>query len=116
MPAGTLALNGQIRGGTTAAQMLTKTGAGTLSLGGTVDNSGLTLAINQGTVIIAKTSASTVHGLGGGTSIVGTGTPGNSATLQLAGTGGYDLYSGTLLTVTNDGVLDLNGQSDSMVR
>ena len=100
--------------GDSAAQMLTLTGGGTLNLGGAVDNNGLTMAINQGKVVITKTSASTVHGLGGGTTTIGTGAGGNSAELQLAGTGNNDLYSGVLLTVNSpDGFVDLNGQSDS---
>jgi len=50
-----------------------------------------------------------VHGLGGGTSIVASG-----ATLQLAGSGNYDLYSGCILTVNSGGLFDLGGQSDTM--
>ena len=101
-------------GGDSAAQMLTLTGGGTLNLGGTVDNNGLTMAINQGKVAITKSSTATVHGLGGGTTTIGTGNFGNSAELQLAGTGNNDLYSGCLITVnTPDGFLDLNGQNDS---
>lgn len=116
VPSGSsLTLNGQVHSvSDTAAQMLTLTGGGTLNLGGTLDNSGLTMAVNQGELVITKTSASTAHGLGGGTSIVGTGTAGNSAELQLAGSGSYDLYSACVLTVNSpDGFVDLNGQSDS---
>ncbi|HVM51102.1 MAG TPA: LamG-like jellyroll fold domain-containing protein [Candidatus Acidoferrum sp.] len=109
VPSGTLALNGPVRNaGGNSTQVCTKTGAGTLVLGGTNDNPSLTMAINQGTVIITKSSATNVHGLGGGTSTVASG-----ATLQLAGTGSYDLYSGCVLTVSSGGVLDLNGQSDT---
>jgi fibronectin-binding autotransporter adhesin len=110
-----LTLNGQVHSvSDTAAQMLTLTGGGTLNLGGTVDNSGLTMAINTGEVVITKATTSTVHGLGGGTTTVGTGAGGNSAELQLAGSGGFDLFSSCVLTVnTPDGFLDLNGQNDS---
>ncbi len=100
--------------GDSAAQMLTLTGGGTLTLAGTVDNNGLTMAISQGKVVITKASTPTVHGLGAGTTTVGTGSGGNSAGLQLAGTGNNALYSGALITVSSpDGYLDLNGQSDS---
>lgn len=111
-----LALNGQVKvGSDSAAQNLTKTGTGTLFLGGAGDNSSLAMAINQGEVIITKSSISSVHGLGGGTTIVGTGATGNSAELQLAGSGNYDLYSGCKVTVNSpDGFVDLNGQSDAM--
>ncbi len=110
-----LSFNGQVHSvSDTAAQMLTLTGGGTLNLGGTVDNSGLTMAINQGEVVITKSSGSAAHGLGGGTTTIGTGSAGNSAELQLAGSGSYDLYSGCILTVNSpDGFLDVNGQNDS---
>lgn len=111
-----LEFDGQVKSGTTTATPLVNfTGGGTLTLGGFGDNSSLTMGIQQGTVVITKGSASNVHGLGGGTSTIGTGAAGNSAILQLSGSGGYDLYSGTVLTVNSpDGMLDLNGQSDSM--
>ena len=110
VPAGNLEVDGQVRnGGGNSAQMYTKTGSGTVILGGAVDNPSLTMAINQGTVLITKASASNVHGLGGGTSIVGSG-----ATLQLSGSGNSDLYSGCILTVNSGGLFDLGGQSDIM--
>jgi autotransporter-associated beta strand protein len=107
---GTLEFDGQVHEvSDTAPQTMTFSGGGTLIMGGTVDNSGLTMAINAGTVVITKISTSTVHGLGGGTSTVA-----SNATLQLSGAGNYDLYSGCILTVASGGVFDLNGQSDSM--
>ncbi len=102
----TLTLSGSVDGATAA--VINKTDSGTLVLGGTTDNTSLDMNINGGEVIIAKTSASGVHGLGGGASSVG-----NGATLQLAaGSGNYDLYSGCVLTVNSGGVLDMDGQSD----
>lgn len=92
----------------TAPQALTFSGGGTLMLGGSIDNSGLEMAINAGTVIITKNSASGVHGLGGGTTTIASG-----ATLQLSGSGNFDLYSGCLVAVASGGVLDLDGQNDS---
>ena len=113
VPAGSLEVDGSIA--CTGSASFRKTGAGTLILGGSGDNPGLGMAIQQGEVIITKTSASNAHGLGGATSSVGTGTVGNSAELQLSGNGGFDLYSGCKLTVNSpDGFLDLNGQNDSM--
>jgi autotransporter-associated beta strand protein len=118
VPSGsTLELDGHVSLGTdSATPALAFTGGGTLIMGGiSNDNSGLTLAIQQGKVIINKTTYASAHGLGGGASSVGTGTAGNSAQLQLSGSGNYDLYSGCVLTVNGvDGLLDLNGQSDSM--
>jgi fibronectin-binding autotransporter adhesin len=110
VPAGSLTLAGQLKAGVgNTGQIFTKTGAGTLTLGGALDNSGLTMAINQGQVIITKASASTVHGLGGGTSTIASG-----ASLQLAGSGNSDLYTGCLLTISSGGFMDLNSQSDIM--
>lgn len=104
-----LEIDGQIHEvNATAAQNSIFTGGGTLTLGGSVDNSGLTMAITAGNVVITKSSTSTVHGLGGGTSIISSG-----ASLQLAGPGGFDLYSGCILTVNSGGVLDVGGQNDS---
>jgi fibronectin-binding autotransporter adhesin len=112
----TLEFDGSLKTGTeSATPVLTYNGGGTLIFGGAVDNSGLTMAVQQGELIINKASASTAHGLGGGASSVGTGTAGNSAEIQLSGSGNYDLYSSCVLTVESpDGMLDLNGQSDSM--
>ena len=110
VPAGSLELDGQVRNaGGNSAQMYTKTGAGTLILGGTGDNPSLTMAINQGSVIITKASASNVHGIGGGTSTVASG-----ATLQLSGSGNSDVFSTSVLTVSGGGLFDLGGQSDIM--
>ena len=109
LPGNTLDLEGQVQNiGGTAPQVLVFAGGGTLILGGTIDNSSLDLAVNAGTVIIEKTSSGTVHGIGGGTSTIASG-----AELQLQGSGGFDLYSGTVLTIASGGMLDLDGQSDN---
>jgi autotransporter-associated beta strand protein len=107
VPAGSLEVDGQIT--CSSATSFSKTGAGTLILGGAGDNSGLSMAINQGEVIIAKTSSSSVHGLGGGASSVAGG-----AELQLGGSGGFDLSNTCTLAVSSGGLFDLGGQSESM--
>jgi autotransporter-associated beta strand protein len=110
VPSGTLTLSGQVKAGVgNTGQNFTKTGIGTLILGGTTDNSALAMAINAGQVIITKTSGSSVHGLGGGTSMIASG-----ASLQLAGSGNSDLYTGCILNISAGGFLDLNSQSDIM--
>src|ERR1035441_1533019 len=106
LPFGNLTLNGAFKS-SNGANKLTKTSGGTLTLGGTVDNSSLALAVNGGTVILNKTSTSTVHGIGGATSV------GSGGTLQLSGSGGFEIYSGVALTVASGGVFDANGQSDT---
>jgi autotransporter-associated beta strand protein len=107
VPAGSLEMDGSIS--CTGSATVQKTGVGTLILGGTTDNPSLGMAIQQGLVIITKTSASNAHGLGGNTSSVASG-----AELQLSGSVGYDLYSGCILTVSSGGLFDLGGQNDSM--
>ena len=86
---------------------ITKTGNATLTLGGTADNSSLGITINNGTVILKKASTSTVHALGGATSVVNSG-----ALLQLSGTGGDQIFSGGSVTVNAGGVFDLNGLNE----
>jgi autotransporter-associated beta strand protein len=87
---------------------LSKIGSGTLTLGGSTDNDGLVVQLNQGTVILAKTSGSSVHGVSG-VSGVATGT-----TLQLAGTGGEQIYDGGIGVQAMNGTFDLNGRSETI--
>ena len=93
----------QVTGGATLA----KIGAGTLTLSGTADNVSTILNINGGIAVLAKTSSTTVHAFGGASSV------GSGGTIQLGGSGGYQMYGGTSLTVSSGGVLDLNGQTQN---
>jgi autotransporter-associated beta strand protein len=86
--------------------VLTKSGTGTLTLSGSTDNGGLGMAVNGGTVILAKTTSSSpnVHAVGApGLTI-------NGGTAQLAGTGDDQIY--TTATVTDNGTLDMNGRNE----
>jgi autotransporter-associated beta strand protein len=105
VPSGvTLTITGAVSGGT-----LIKNDSGTLNLSGnTNDNSGLGLTINAGTVILSKTSGATAHAIGGNSATVNAG-----ATLQMSGTGGYDIYHTGSVTVNSGGVFDVDGQSDA---
>jgi autotransporter-associated beta strand protein len=110
----TLEFDGRVYVNTdTAPFALTFTGGGTLifgpsPFGGAEDNGALGMIITAGTVIINKNSSSVAHGLGGEPTLIY-----SNATLQLSGSGGYDLYSGCIILVSNGGVLDLGGQSDA---
>ena len=107
LPAGNLTLNGAFKS-SSSGQQLTKSSAGTLTLGGAGDNSSLALNVTGGKVVLAKTSGSSVHGIGGATTV------GSGGTLQLgSGGGNYQIYSGVALTVASGGVFDANGQTDS---
>nr|MBA3936178.1 autotransporter-associated beta strand repeat-containing protein [Planctomycetota bacterium] len=99
---GPITLNGALGTG----GLLTKSGTHTLTLGGTTDNNALPLTANAGTVILAKTSTSGVHAIGGATLTI------NGATVQLGGTGGDQLYDDATILV-NSGTFDTNGRSEA---
>ena len=90
---------------------LTKVGGNTLTLGGTVDNGGLGVTVTSGTVILAKNpSTGGVHAVGGGGLFI------NGGTVQLAGTGGDQLFDGGPgVTVNAGGTFDVNGQTETIV-
>jgi autotransporter-associated beta strand protein len=85
-------------------------GNGTLTLGGTVDNSGLGMTVGSGTTLILdkSPSASNVHALGGTTTTINSG-----GTIKVAGPGGFQLYSTCIIYENSGGVLDFDGQNDS---
>ncbi len=88
---------------------LTKTGSNTLILSGTTDNVNLEVIVNNGTVILAKTSSGSpnpdVHAIG---------QPGltiNGGIAQLGGTGGDQIYDLAPVTITS-GTFDTNGRNE----
>lgn len=107
-----LELSGRVTAVSSGAWTINKTDAGTLILSGTGDNSYLGMNINGGTVIFNKASSVTpsVHAVGEATTV------GDGGTLQLSGTGGAQIYnaSDTPVTINSGGVLDLNGQNNSL--
>ena len=87
---------------------VTKSGAGTLVLGGSTDNTALGMVVNAGTLVLAKSSshAPDIHAIGGsGLTIAG-------GTVQLAGTGGDQIFDQAGVTI-NSGTFDFNGQSET---
>ncbi len=97
---GAISLSGALQG------TLTKVGSNNLTLGGITDNTGLSLNVNGGTVILAKSSStSSVHAVNGSLTI-------NAASVQLVGTGGDQIADNATVTVTADGKFDLEGQSE----
>jgi autotransporter-associated beta strand protein len=84
-------------------------GSGTLELSGATDNPFLDVTVNNGTVILAKTSSGApndVHAIGGNGLTV------NGGTAQLAGTGGDQIYDLSPVTVTS-GAFDTNGRTET---
>jgi autotransporter-associated beta strand protein len=95
---------GTFTGNVGGALTLFKTGLGTLTIGGSADNNALAATVDSGTLVLAKTSSSSVHAIGQPLTI------NSGGTVQLAGTGGDQIY--TADTVTNNGTFDMNGQSE----
>jgi fibronectin-binding autotransporter adhesin len=106
---GDVNLSGTVAGSN--SYTLTKVGNNRLTLSGTTDNYGLGLAVNSGTVVLAKTSSSApndVHAIG---------QPGvtvNGGTLQLGGTGGDQIYDVLTPVTVNSGAFDTNGRSETI--
>jgi len=97
---GDITLSGNVQG------RLTKVGANTLTLAGTVDNSGLGVTVSNGVLVLAKDSNGGVHAIGGpGFTLAG-------GTIQLGGTGGDQIYDDSS-QVVNGGVFDFNGNSET---
>lgn len=88
--------------------LLTKLGNNTLTLSGTSDNTNLHVAVNSGTLVLAKTNdAHNALAIGfGGLSV-------NGGTAQLAGTGSDQIWDLTDVTVTS-GTFDTNGRNETL--
>ena len=96
--------NGALGNGPSFAAFLDKVGAGTFTLGGNADNNALSVIVDSGTLVLAKNSSSNVHAIGGPLIIL------SGGTVQLAGSGGDQIY--TSVIVTDNGIFDLNGQTE----
>ena len=96
-----------------ALTTLTKVGTNTLNLanGTNLDNINLNLQVNAGTVILNKTGTT---GPGSGhIHAAGTVTINNGGSVQLQGSGGYQIYDGLNTTINSGGVLDMAGQNQT---
>jgi autotransporter-associated beta strand protein len=100
---GNITLSGAVGNGNNGTT--TKVGNNTLTLSGTADNGNLLLIVTAGTVVLAKTSSSSVHAV----SVLTI----SGGTAQLAGSGGDQIYDLNGVTV-NSGTFDLNGQSETI--
>lgn len=89
---------------------LVKSGSGTLTLAGTLDNVSSAATVLGGTLVLAKDSSATVHALGtGGVHRIGSG-----GTIRLGGTGGDQIYNGSTLNLEAGGTLDLNTRAETI--
>lgn len=97
-------------GGTITADDFTKRGSGSLTLGGTSGNTFSSVAVNDGTLIAAKSSG---NATGTGTVAIGDGTGGaGSAVLQL--NAANQISDGSAVTIASDGRLNLNGNNETI--
>ncbi len=83
-----------------------KIGPGTLTLAGTADNGAFSATATAGTLVLGKTSSSTVHTIGGTLTVAG-------GIAQLGGSGS-DQIADTSGVVINSGTFDLNGKNETI--
>jgi autotransporter-associated beta strand protein len=83
-----------------------KNGTGTLTFGGSSDNLNAGVSVNGGTLLLNKSSSSSVHAVGAGLTV------NSSGTVSLGGTGGDQIYSGSFVTINNGGTFKTNGNSE----
>lgn len=91
-------------------QSFTKEGANTVIFrnGTNADNAGLTMIVNNGTVVLDKLGAISSQHTASALTV------NDGGTLILAGSGGYQLWQGGAHVVNSGGVLDMNGQSQTL--
>jgi fibronectin-binding autotransporter adhesin len=92
--------------GTSGDNVITKDGSGTLTLLGTLDNTATATVVNNGVLLLAKTSSSSVHALGGTSTVNSTGT------LRLGGSGDDQIFNNVDMTI--NGTFDLNGKNETI--
>ncbi len=85
-----------------------KIGTGTLTLGGTTNNTNLEAEVKAGVLVLAKDSSEDVHAINGGLYID------DGGTAQLGGTGGDQILTTGQVVVDGTGVFDLNGRSEGI--
>jgi autotransporter-associated beta strand protein len=88
---------------------ITLAGGGTWITSGTDDNGNLGITVNAGTVNLNKTSNSGAHAVGGPGLTVNSG-----GTARITGTGGDQIYDGAAVTLAPGGILDLNGNNETV--
>ncbi len=106
----TLTFTGTSTGADTSlvSDSLVKTGTGTLVLGGTGDNAGLSVVIDAGKVVLAKTQPGS-HAVDSSLGLV----VNSGGTAQLGGTNSDQIYDGANVIVNTGGTFDLNGRNEA---
>ena len=86
---------------------LIKSGSNTLTLSGLEGNVGLGLVVNDGTVILDKSSSSSIHAVNDNITL-------NGGTIQLSGTGGDQIADTASIIVSAASTFDLNGNNETI--
>jgi autotransporter-associated beta strand protein len=97
--------SGSLTGGTAGTGVFNEIGSGIMTISGTTDNTNLSLILASGTTYLGKTSSASVHAVEKALTIS------TGATVQIIGSGGYQLGSNT--TVSDSGIFDFNGDSET---
>jgi len=87
---------------------LIKSGSGTLVLGGSGDDSGLAVIVNDGMLQLAK-SKSSAHAVGGALGLI----VNSGGTAQLAGSASDQIYDSAAVVINTGGLFDLNGKNEA---
>lgn len=80
---------------------------GTTTLGGSQDNVSLAAVVNSGTLMLAKVSSGSIHAIGSGLTI------NNGGAVQLAGSGGDQIYDNSTVAV-NGGSLNISSLNETV--
>ncbi len=94
------------------AGLLNKTGPGTLSLSGTLDNGSLTVLVTAGTVNLDKVSGTGSRAVAGVTNDAAALVI-NGGVVRITGTGGDQIFNPSSVVVNGGGTFDFNGQSET---
>ena len=86
---------------------LIKSGSNTLTLSGLEGNVGLGLIVNQGTVILDKSSSSSIHAVNDNITL-------NGGTIQLSGSGGDQIADTASIIVSAASTFDTNGLDEGI--
>lgn len=93
--------------GGSATVLLTKRGAGTLSLSGETDNNKLRVQVDAGTLLLDKGGPASSHSVAGADALIL-----NAGIVRITGSNGDQIYDSSTVQI-NGGTLDLNGHDEA---
>ncbi len=102
---GNITFNDVYNGNGSGTGTIVSNSTGTVTLGGSFDNVGLTATVNSGTLVLGKTSTSAIHAVAAVTVAGGM--------VQLGGTGGDQIFDSSNVTITS-GAFDVNDKTETV--